>query len=270
MTELAFYLVPALFGLWLVRSRLRSATPLHDEDTAATTGGLFLVAMAVMLMAQGMIAEALRGASLEGGDGDAAASLGLISRLGVQALTNAGAVLLLMLMCRTLLGEAARPLGLRGWPGPATLLIALGAWLAFRPVLIVVSLLNLELLRHLGIEDGVQDILAAFIADGDARDSAVVWLSAGLVIPVCEEILFRGALYGALRRVIGAPVAIALSALVFGALHDAPALLPVAALGALMAWLYERTGRLAAPIAVHVLHNTVQLAIVTAFPEAVG
>lgn len=80
--------------------------------------------------------------------------------------------------------------------------------------------------------------------------------SAIVVAPVCEEVVFRGYLYGVAKRYCG-PVAAALSsALIFSAAHaSVAALLPLALFGLLLAWLYERTGSLWAPIAAHACFN---------------
>jgi len=85
-----------------------------------------------------------------------------------------------------------------------------------------------------------------------------------VVVPAIEEVMFRGALLGALRRV-GLPVwtAIALSAAIFALLHIpalvadavAPGLAMLFALGTLLGWCAARTGSLAAPIMAHALFN---------------
>ena len=80
--------------------------------------------------------------------------------------------------------------------------------------------------------------------------------------PVCEELLFRGALYGWLRRRTPALVAIPLSAAVFAAAHLIVPLLPVLfvfGLGA--AWIRERTGSTLNSFAMHATQNTFAVAV---------
>ena len=158
-----------------------------------------------------------------------------------------------------------RTLGLRrsGGSSPA-LLVGLAAWLAFLPVLALVSWLNLELLAALGKEQPPQHWIEAFLTSPAAQGSVLTWISMVLVLPFGEELWFRGGLYGALRRVVSVPLAVAISAAAFGFMHDAAYMLPTAALGAALAVLYERSGSLAAPLAFHALHNGVTLAIVSA------
>ena len=71
-----------------------------------------------------------------------------------------------------------------------------------------------------------------------------------------EEFLFRGFLYGTLRRYLGPLWAIGLSAAAFAGAHAfAFGFLPLFVIGFLLAYLYERTGSLAASVAAHALHN---------------
>ena len=165
------------------------------------------------------------------------------------------------------------PIGLSpsaGPPLPVAGLGALSAWLAFYPALVVVALLNAWLLARLGVPDGMQDYLRRFLEEPAARHSIAGWLAMVLVLPFCEEVFFRAGLFGALRTRLPPPVAIVLSGAAFGMLHDGPAMLPAAALGCALAWLYERSGSLALPVAFHVLHNGLTLAMLSSFPELAG
>lgn len=70
------------------------------------------------------------------------------------------------------------------------------------------------------------------------RMSAPSWLAALLLAPVCEELLYREHLLGALRACLGWPAALALSSLLFALQHGTPAAMVAtwlvgAALGAL-------------------------------------
>jgi hypothetical protein len=87
-------------------------------------------------------------------------------------------------------------------------------------------------------------------------DRTLVAFLAILAAPVFEETLFRGILYGALRRRMRPAAAIAVSGAVFGLAHlDLVGAVPLAALGMVFAYLYERTGSLTAPAVAHGLTN---------------
>jgi membrane protease YdiL (CAAX protease family) len=90
-----------------------------------------------------------------------------------------------------------------------------------------------------------------------------VWLFALTVLaaPLCEEFIFRGLIFGGLRRSMPAAQAIVISAAVFAAVHPALSLLPVFVVGLCTAWVYERSKTLLAPMLVHAAYNA---AMVTA------
>jgi membrane protease YdiL (CAAX protease family) len=103
-----------------------------------------------------------------------------------------------------------------------------------------------------------------------ARDPDIaVWfmLTALLLAPVAEEVLYRGMLYQGLRKRIGVWPAIGFSSLVFTVLHlggetlDANLLLFVTVfpLSMLLAWVFERRGTLLLPIGLHAGHNLIGL-----------
>lgn len=74
--------------------------------------------------------------------------------------------------------------------------------------------------------------------------------------PLFEEILFRGAIYTSMRQVMPAALAIPLNGLLFSAVHgDLNTLIPLATLGMLLAYGYERTRSLATSTVCHCLWN---------------
>ncbi len=99
---------------------------------------------------------------------------------------------------------------------------------------------------------------------GAKEGAALLIASAALtcvVAPICEEMLFRGFIFTALRNWKGPWPAAVLSALIFGAVHatSAPAvnLLPLAGLGFALCLLYRATGSLYPCIALHALNNSI-------------
>ena len=88
----------------------------------------------------------------------------------------------------------------------------------------------------------------------------------GLVAPVTEELFFRGFVFAGLRsRWSLWPSAIVVG-LIFGIVH-APtgltAVVPLAALGVALCWLYDRTGSLWPCVAAHVVNNGLALVVVS-------
>lgn len=83
-----------------------------------------------------------------------------------------------------------------------------------------------------------------------------------LAAPVCEEVCFRGMLFGGLRERLPRIAAALISGLVFGALHitnGVEVIPPLIAFGFVLALLYEKTGSIVPGILLHMLNNSVAL-----------
>ncbi|NYE63620.1 hypothetical protein FHW58_004851 [Duganella sp. 1224] len=89
------------------------------------------------------------------------------------------------------------------------------------------------------------------------------WVLALAVVaaPLCEEFIFRGLIYGGLRRSMSASRAMLMSAAVFAVVHPPLSILPVFVLGLCAAWTYERSKTLLAPMLVHATYNAVILSM---------
>ena len=83
-------------------------------------------------------------------------------------------------------------------------------------------------------------------------------ISACLLAPVAEEILYRGVLFGSARNRLGVVPAALLSSAVFAILHfyDSYGLVSVGVFGFSCALVYAGTGSLSTVIALHMLYNT--------------
>lgn len=79
--------------------------------------------------------------------------------------------------------------------------------------------------------------------------------------PLCEEFIFRGLIYGGLRRSMPATQAMLASAAIFAVIHPPLSMLPVFVLGVCTAWTYERSKTLLAPMLVHAVYNAVVLSV---------
>jgi uncharacterized protein len=102
---------------------------------------------------------------------------------------------------------------------------------------------------------------------GTKESTGLLLLSAGLtcvIAPICEEFLFRGYIFTALRGSAGTLPAALITGLLFGGVHATSApvadLLPLAALGFGLCLLYRYTGSLYPGIAAHSLNNSLAFA----------
>ena len=134
-------------------------------------------------------------------------------------------------------------------------MIAAGIGLEIGLGLLILPLVNLAGDKH---QDVVNELNKAH-----GVQLALIALVAGLVAPVCEELLFRGLLLRALRRRISPVGAVAISALVFALAHPLldPTIGTVAvvpalfAMGAVSGALAIRTGNLSKSIFLHIGFN---------------
>ena len=87
-------------------------------------------------------------------------------------------------------------------------------------------------------------------------------LVVGGLMPLAEELMFRGVLYPWLRARWGVAVAAVVSAALFSVLHGIPWLIPaIFSLGVILALLYERSGSLWSAVIAHGLYNAVAVVL---------
>ena len=113
----------------------------------------------------------------------------------------------------------------------------------------------MQWIESFGVE-AVQDTVKILQTSTDPVVLGLMAFAAVAAAPLCEEIVFRGYLYSASKRFSGPWIAGICSALIFAAAHGSiAALLPLFVFGCVLAFIYEKTGSLWAPIAVHFCFN---------------
>lgn len=134
-------------------------------------------------------------------------------------------------------------------------------------VLWALALAGCGLTRHAEL----QELVRLLAGSGDPVVFAGIALGAVVFAPVHEELFFRSGLFAALRARMPRHAAYALSGLLFAAVHfNLNGLLPLAVLGAWLAWLYDTTADLRVPIVVHALFNAGTVVWLYIAPRAAG
>ena len=96
------------------------------------------------------------------------------------------------------------------------------------------------------------------LADASLPLVALILLRVCLLVPVAEELLFRGVLFAWLRQRFSPAWVIGFTGVLFGLMHQLPAFIPLAMIvGFAAGWVRERTGSTVVPIAMHVVQNVV-------------
>jgi uncharacterized protein len=193
---------------------------------------------------------------------------GIVSAFDPDIESLAASLTLQAALAATLVGVAfavARPgpevasrgeLGLRRPLQPAIKASAIAYFAYIGCALVIAALIQPEqedVTRELGADEGVLGSIAAGV------------LIVG-VAPISEEIFFRGFMFKGLRRGTPFIAAALISATIWGVFHyTGPdtwgVVLQLAVFGVALAWLYERTGSLWPPIAVHAVNNALAFAI---------
>lgn len=140
-----------------------------------------------------------------------------------------------------------------GW---AALLLALAY-----PLVEFSSVISDLLLSASGSIDNSQQQLVTFFID--SPPSPAKWLAAVfavIVAPMQEEFLFRGYIYGVVRRYGGVPVGLLFNATLFAAIHlNLASFLPLFVLAVCLSLAYEFTGSLWVPMGMHAMFNSITL-----------
>ncbi|AIY43367.1 Abortive infection protein [Collimonas arenae] len=114
----------------------------------------------------------------------------------------------------------------------------------------ILGLVYIYVIRHLDLWQGSNPVVEL---------SSRVWLIGLAVVaaPLFEEFIFRGLIFGGLRRSMPSFTAILMSAAIFAIVHPPQSMLPVFVLGVCTAFAYDRTKTLLAPMLVHAIYNAV-------------
>jgi uncharacterized protein len=108
----------------------------------------------------------------------------------------------------------------------------------------------------------VQEELRKFFAaiPGTVPNTILLFVTIAVIAPLVEELLFRGLLQKSLSHKLPIWAAIAISALVFGAMHgDFYAMPPLVIMGVVFGVIYHLTGSLRVNIALHMINNAAAL-----------
>lgn len=128
-------------------------------------------------------------------------------------------------------------------------------WSACIPLVVLTSFLA----GFMGSKGSDNPVLAQIVSAAKGPDAIVVallFLTIAVLAPICEEIIFRGFLYGVLRRNLGTFIALMGSAFVFAGIHlDKGGMLMLFAIGFVLALCYERTRSLVPCMIAHGLWN---------------
>jgi hypothetical protein len=113
--------------------------------------------------------------------------------------------------------------------------------------------------RHTPLLEAARD--AVVLGVEDRLDQLWIAILAVVAAPIFEEFIFRGLIFGGLRRTQGLTVSLLASAAIFALVHPPFSVIPVFGLGIATALVYERTRMLIGPIAVHAVYNAIAIGL---------
>ena len=140
--------------------------------------------------------------------------------------------------------------------------IGLLTYVGFLPVYILVLIALMGVLKLIGYEPPVQNVVEIVYEEQNARVVVLFGIFIAFIGPLFEELFFRGFIYRAFRKKWGLWIGIAATSLLFAVLHAHwVALAPIFALSAVLCWLFEKTGSIVPGATLHMAHNLLTLSL---------
>lgn len=262
----------SFIGLLIARGRRKLPVAGAPGWAAGPATSLALLAGILGLTAVGLTTQGLllRGPAASA-DGNGILWVAVASILLLQGLWAAG------VLAVPLVEHRFRPRWNHPQPSARRLaLLGLLGWLALYLLAAFFGALGamlFEFLHGAGVEVelATQEAVRVFTqADAPLALFAFAFLGS-TVVPVAEELVFRGFLYRWGKQIVPAWVAALSTSVLFGLIHGSlVAFFPLAAVGLALCLLYEISGDLRVPIVVHALFNLTQFILLFNAPELAG
>jgi ABC-2 type transport system permease protein len=128
--------------------------------------------------------------------------------------------------------------------------LALGWGAAAGVLAALAGLAYIHVSQRLGLTPGV-----TYQSGGGFTQELWLLILAVVAAPLFEELVFRGLIFGGLRRTWSAGPAIIASAAIFAIVHPPTSMIPVFGLGVCTAAAYNRTRMLLSPMVAHAIYN---------------
>jgi len=134
-------------------------------------------------------------------------------------------------------------------------------YLGVIPITFTLGIIIYVILNIFKIKPPPQPIVGLFLVE---KNTALIFASsliAAMFGPIIEELFFRGVMYNAVKRKFGIFWGIMITSILFSFLHTHAmtyfivGFIPIAVLGIILAYLYEKTGSLIPSIVLHMLNN---------------
>lgn len=137
------------------------------------------------------------------------------------------------------------------------------------PILVMAPSLNVIISMVVSNIPWPQEWIDAYATNSSVLDgSLMTWISAVIMAPIFEEILFRGLVYTRLKKGMPTIIAAIVASLVFGLCHGTAIwIIYATVIGLVMTWVFERYQSLTASILFHFVFNAMGLAI-SMIPES--
>lgn len=268
LRDVASYLVVAVasgFAAYGVLRAVRPALAWNEHGTVvAQPYSLADIYMAVLLAVT--LLSNLGGAPAGNEAASDATFQGLLLNI-VFMLALCVVLLLYLVLLRGL--NPAELFGLRRLSVPGA---AVRAFLFIIPVYVLVALVA-AIVAHAaqGVwpDNGPQDVVKAFRAAKDLPLRVVMGITAVIVAPLVEETVFRGFIYGVLKRYTDSWFAALCSASLFALVHmHVGSFVPLFVLALGFCAAYERTGCLLVPMFMHAFFNGTSTALLWIIPNS--
>lgn len=115
----------------------------------------------------------------------------------------------------------------------------------------------------IGTDSPQEEAIRLLTASHDLAPRIAMIAAAVVAAPVIEEFIFRGYLYGVLRRYLGVRFGIVINSILFAGIHlHLPSFAPLFVLAFCLTIAYEATGSLLVPMTMHALFNAISVAAI--------